>query len=78
MNLLVSSGVTVAYVSSIALLALAATQHPANDRDGDITTYFDSVVFLAMFLLVGSVVFLVLLKSQADRVQSVPGSLQQE
>jgi Cu+-exporting ATPase len=54
MNLLVSSGVTVAYVSSIVLLALAATQTPVNTMDGDMTTYFDSVVFLTMFLLLGA------------------------
>lgn len=57
MNLLVSAGVTVAYVSSIVLLALAASQKPMNMpgmyMEGDSTTYFDSVVFLAMFLLMG-------------------------
>jgi P-type Cu+ transporter len=53
MNLLVSAGVTVAYISSIVLLALAATQEPAGSGGGDSTTYFDSVVFLAMFLLIG-------------------------
>ncbi|KAI0080885.1 heavy metal translocatin [Panus rudis PR-1116 ss-1] len=52
MNLLVSSGVSVAYFSSIALLALAAVE-PASDSEGDSTTYFDSVVFLTMFLLAG-------------------------
>ncbi|KZV72114.1 heavy metal translocatin [Peniophora sp. CONT] len=50
MNLLVSAGVSVAYFSSIVLLALSASQ-PAGD--GDTTTYFDSVVFLTMFLLMG-------------------------
>ncbi|VDB90090.1 unnamed protein product [Peniophora sp. CBMAI 1063] len=50
MNLLVSAGVSVAYFSSIVLLALSASQ-PATD--GDTTTYFDSVVFLTMFLLMG-------------------------
>lgn len=39
-----------AYFSSIVLLALSASQ-PAGE--GDTTTYFDSVVFLAMFLLMG-------------------------
>jgi Cu+-exporting ATPase len=53
----VSTGVSVAYFASIALLCLAATQ-PAPMRDGgmketDISTYFDSVVFLTMFLLAG-------------------------
>ncbi|GJE84166.1 heavy metal translocating P-type ATPase [Phanerochaete sordida] len=53
MNMLVSSGVAVAYFASIALLALSAAQAPAPDGDGDTTTYFDSVVFLTMFLLAG-------------------------
>ncbi|KAH9951714.1 heavy metal translocatin [Amylocystis lapponica] len=53
MNLLVSTGVSVAYFSSIALLALAATQPASPSGQGDSTTYFDSVVFLTMFLLCG-------------------------
>ena len=57
MNLLVSTGVSVAYFSSIALLALAASDRPSTSGDGDSTTYFDSVVFLTMFLLCGKHVF---------------------
>ncbi|KAI0278858.1 hypothetical protein BGY98DRAFT_1089401 [Russula aff. rugulosa BPL654] len=53
MNLLVSSGVSVAYFSSIVLLALAASTPPSPDGHADTTTYFDSVVFLTMFLLIG-------------------------
>ncbi|KAJ3830533.1 E1-E2 ATPase-domain-containing protein [Lentinula raphanica] len=53
MNLLVSSGVSVAYFSSIALLALAAAQPRSPAGQGDQTTYFDSVVLLTMFLLIG-------------------------
>ena len=53
MNMLVSSGVAVAYFSSIALLALAASQAPSPTGEGDSTTYFDSVVLLTMFLLAG-------------------------
>ncbi|KAJ7068259.1 E1-E2 ATPase-domain-containing protein [Mycena amicta] len=51
MNLLVSIGVSVAFFASIGLLALAARQ-PRQER-GDTTTYFDSVVFLTLFLLAG-------------------------
>ncbi|KAJ6457362.1 E1-E2 ATPase-domain-containing protein [Mycena sanguinolenta] len=51
MNLLVSMGVTVAFFASIGLLALAAQQ--PRQIHGDTTTYFDSVVFLTMFLLAG-------------------------
>ncbi|KAG1872585.1 heavy metal translocatin [Suillus tomentosus] len=53
MNLLVSTGVTVAYLSSIVVLGLAATQPPSGDGTRQETTYFDSVVFLTMFLLAG-------------------------
>ncbi|KAI0702855.1 heavy metal translocatin [Cytidiella melzeri] len=53
MNLLVSTGVSVSYFSSIVLLALAASEAPSPTGDGDTTTYFDSVVFLSMFLLAG-------------------------
>ncbi|KAJ6613478.1 heavy metal translocatin [Mycena sp. CBHHK59/15] len=51
MNLLVSTGVTVAFFASVGLLALSARQPP--QMKGDTTTYFDSVVFLTMFLLAG-------------------------
>ncbi|KZW02827.1 heavy metal translocatin [Exidia glandulosa HHB12029] len=53
MNLLISAGTSVAYFASIALLALAASQPRMTMGEGDVTTYFDSVVFLAMFLLIG-------------------------
>ncbi|KAI0307118.1 heavy metal translocatin [Multifurca ochricompacta] len=53
MNLLISSGVSVAYFSSIVLLALAASSSASPDGHGDTSTYFDSVVFLTMLLLVG-------------------------
>ncbi|KAH9983049.1 Cu-transporting P-type ATPase [Russula compacta] len=53
MNLLVSSGVSVAYFSSIVLLILAASTSPSPDGRADTSTYFDSVVFLTMFLLTG-------------------------
>ncbi|KIK79870.1 hypothetical protein PAXRUDRAFT_833891 [Paxillus rubicundulus Ve08.2h10] len=53
MNLLVSTGVSVAYFASVALLAFAASQPPPADGMGDTTTYFDSVVFITMFLLCG-------------------------
>ena len=49
----VSSGVSVAYFSSIVLLVLAASTSPSSEGHGDTSTYFDSVVFLTMFLLAG-------------------------
>ncbi|KAJ7180049.1 E1-E2 ATPase-domain-containing protein [Mycena crocata] len=51
MNLLVSTGVTVAFFASVGLLGLSARQEP--QMMGDTSTYFDSVVFLTMFLLAG-------------------------
>ena len=42
-----------AYFASVALLALAARQPSATNGTGEATTYFDSVVFLTMFLLLG-------------------------
>ncbi|KAI0253825.1 heavy metal translocatin [Lactifluus subvellereus] len=53
MNLLVSSGVSVAYISSIVSLVLAASNSPSSDGHADTSTYFDSVVFLTMLLLAG-------------------------
>ena len=52
MNLLMSAGTSVAYFSSIALLGIAATT-PKSMSNGSGTTYFDSVVFLTFFILIG-------------------------
>ena len=53
MNILISLGTTIAYFSSLAQLILAAS-HPASDlSEGSKQSYFDSVVFLTMFLLLG-------------------------
>ncbi|KAG6861597.1 hypothetical protein C0995_014504 [Termitomyces sp. Mi166 len=51
MNMLVSLGVSVSYFSSIGLLCLEA-RTPVQKTE-KMTTYFDSVVFLTMFLLTG-------------------------
>lgn len=71
MNMLMSLGTTIAYFSSVAELALAATQKPVVmtemapmtadgapapapiDEDANSSNYFDSVIFLTMFLLAG-------------------------
>ena len=53
MNVLISLGTTIAYFSSLAELIVAAS-HPASDLSpGPKQSYFDSVVFLTMFLLLG-------------------------
>lgn len=51
MNLLMSAGTSVAYFSSFALLVMAATSKEESRSHG--TTYFDSVVFLTLFILCG-------------------------
>lgn len=51
MNLLISAGTSVAYFSSLALLIIAATSSKNSSSHG--TTYFDSVVFLTFFILIG-------------------------
>ncbi|KAI9796212.1 MAG: hypothetical protein M1833_006463 [Piccolia ochrophora] len=54
MNLLLSAGTSVAYFSSIAILIIGATSKPMDDMShGETSTYFDTVVFLTMFLLMG-------------------------
>lgn len=51
MNLLISAGTSVAYFSSLALLIIAATSN--KDSSSHNSTYFDSVVFLTFFILIG-------------------------
>ncbi|KAF2096665.1 heavy metal translocatin [Rhizodiscina lignyota] len=55
MNMLMSLGTSIAYLSSIAELIMAATQKPSStDMDTlNSSFYFDSVIFLTMFLLIG-------------------------
>ena len=54
MNMLISLGTTIAYISSIVEMALAGAKNQNNEmREHNNTTYFDSVVFLTMFLLIG-------------------------
>ncbi|KAI1182202.1 heavy metal translocating P-type ATPase [Nemania serpens] len=51
MNMLISLGTTIAYISSVAQMIAAAARHTHMIEDKDF--YFDSVVFLTLFLLVG-------------------------
>ncbi|KAF9052122.1 E1-E2 ATPase-domain-containing protein [Panaeolus papilionaceus] len=53
MNLLISLGVSVSYVASVAQLIIAARRHPHPGAMEENMSYFDSVVFLATFLLIG-------------------------
>ncbi|KAK5289755.1 hypothetical protein LTR99_011228 [Exophiala xenobiotica] len=51
MNLLMSAGTSVAYFPSIAVLALESQKTGQHNRR--LSTYFDAVVFLTMFILAG-------------------------
>lgn len=57
----ISLGVSVAYFSSIAELAISASRDLPKDTavTAQSTTYFDSVVFLTMFLLIGTYIHVV-------------------
>ncbi|KAE9987526.1 hypothetical protein EG328_002511 [Venturia inaequalis] len=52
MNLLMSAGTSVAYFPSIAVLALNSRKS-VHRHHGQMSTYFDAVVFLTMFILAG-------------------------
>lgn len=51
MNLLISAGTSVAYISSLAVLIVDAVMETKSSAHS--TTYFDSVVFLTLFILAG-------------------------
>ena len=51
MNLLISAGTSVAYISSVGLLIKNATTK--SQKPGHTMTYFDAVVFLTFFILIG-------------------------
>ncbi|KAL2358722.1 E1-E2 ATPase-domain-containing protein [Cryomyces antarcticus] len=53
MNTLISLGTSIAYFSSIAELGIAATLRSGMTSTSAGSSYFDSVVFLTMFLLIG-------------------------
>ncbi len=55
MNMLMSFSTTIAYFSSIAKLAITATRLSQIASTGN-SSYFDSVVFLTMFLLIGRLI----------------------
>ena len=51
MNLLVSAGTSIAYFSSVAMLGIKAKAK--SQSSGSNSTYFDAVVFLTFFILIG-------------------------
>lgn len=54
MNTLMSLGTTIAYVSSVSQMIAAAVNRPVEIEDSSF--YFDSVVFLTLFLLLGRLI----------------------
>ncbi|ESZ95666.1 hypothetical protein SBOR_3967 [Sclerotinia borealis F-4128] len=72
MNMLMSLGTTIAYVSSLAQL-IAAGVHPKAMAD-DNSFYFDSVVFLTLFLLIGRLIE-AYSKSRTDDAVTMLGKL---
>ena len=53
MNMLISAGTGVAYVSSVAILILDAQENPLQAAHGHSSSYFDAVAFLSFFILIG-------------------------
>lgn len=70
MSLLMSLGTTVSYVASIILLVLSSQRKPIIGM-GFHTTYFDSVVFLTLFLLIGRLLESISKNKTADAVASL-------
>lgn len=70
MNLLVSLGTSVSYFASIALLILASRQE-RHTHQGLHTTYFDSVVFLSFFLLIGRLLEMISKSKTADAISGL-------
>lgn len=56
MNMLMSLGTSIAYFSSVAQLAMAASLPSYMTPTNGNSSYFDSVVFLTMFLLIGRLI----------------------
>ncbi|EGW32408.1 copper resistance-associated P-type ATPase [Spathaspora passalidarum NRRL Y-27907] len=70
MNLLMSIGTSVAYFASIVLIGLSSQQKPKTHM-GFHTTYFDSVVFLTFFLLIGKLLQSYSKRKTADAVSQL-------
>jgi len=70
MNLLMSLGTSIAYFCSIAQLIIASRK-PSTLTTGNRSFYFDSVVFLTMFLLIGRLIEAWSRAKTADAVTSL-------
>ena len=74
MNMLISLGTTVAYFSSLAQLITAASNPDSKSMTKPGHYYFDSVVFLSMFLLTGRLVE-AFMKTRSDDAVAALGKL---
>jgi P-type Cu+ transporter len=75
MDMLTSLGTSIAYISSLAVMILNALHEPDTTQDSSANaSYFDSVVFLTLFLLMGRLLEM-FSKSKAGDAVSALGSL---
>ena len=74
MNMLISLGTTIAYFSSLAQLITAASKPNPKSMSKSGHIYFDSVVFLTMFLLAGRLVE-AYMKTRSDDAVAALGKL---
>lgn len=71
MNLLMSMGTSIAYFASIVELIITSRQSPHSIQTGYQSFYFDSVVFLTLFLLIGRLIEAWSRAKTADAVTSL-------
>lgn len=78
MNLLMSLGTSIAYIASIILLVMTsqrkrAVDMPGMPAKGMNTTYFDTVVFLTFFLLIGRLLEVYAKSKTAEAISGLSG-----
>lgn len=69
MNMLMSLGTTIAYFSSVAQMIVVATSGGTEVSEGQF--YFDSVIFLTMFLLAGKLIEAYTVSKAGDAVEAL-------
>lgn len=75
MNMLIALGATIAYISSLTQLCISATSSAERPENAYRQSYFDSVVFLTMFLLLGRFIEASMQSKVGDAVSAL-GKLQ--
>ncbi|KAF7554395.1 hypothetical protein G7046_g6833 [Stylonectria norvegica] len=73
MNMLISLGTSIAYISSVVEMIVTATRPAAKDGSKEYSAeyYFDSVVFLTLFLLAGRLIEAYSKSKTGDAVESL-------